>query len=71
MINIQKDILTYLKQGGRLTVKTAIMMFHTTELRKIVSRLRELGHRIGSTWRTDKASDERQVRFKEYYLIAE
>lgn len=71
MINIQKDILTYLKQGGRLTVKTAIMMFHTTELRKIVSRLRELGHRIGSTWRTDKAADGRQVRFKEYYLIAE
>lgn len=71
MINIQKDILTYLKQGGRLTVKTAIMMFHTTELRKIVSRLRELGHRIGSTWRTDKVSDGRQVRFKEYYLITE
>lgn len=44
---------------------------HTTELRKIVSRLRELGHRIGSTWRTDKASDGREVRFKEYYLIAE
>ena len=71
MINIQKGILTYLKQGGRLTVKTAIMMFHTTELRKIVSRLRELGHRIGSTWRTDKASDGREVRFKEYYLITE
>jgi hypothetical protein len=71
MINIQKDILTYLKQGGRLTVKTAIMMFHTTELRKIVSRLRELGHRIGSTWCTDQTSDGRQVRFKEYYLIAE
>lgn len=71
MINIQKDILTYLKQGGRLTVKTAIMMFHTTELRKIVSRLRELGHRIDSTWRTDKASDGREVRFKEYYLITE
>jgi hypothetical protein len=71
MINIQKDILTYLKQGGRLTVKTAIMMFHTTEFRKIVSRLRELGHRIGSTWRTDQTSDGRQVRFKEYYLIAE
>lgn len=71
MINIQKDILTYLKQGGRLTVKTAIMMFSTTELRKIVSRLRELGHRIGSTWRTDKAADGREVRFKEYYLITE
>lgn len=71
MINIQKDVLTYLKQGGRLTVKTAIMMFHTTELRKIVSRLRELGHRIGSTWRTDKASNGREVRFKEYYLITE
>lgn len=67
----QKRILAYFKEGGRLTVNKALYMFSTTELRKIVSRLRQAGHNITSQWRTDTASDGRNVRFKEYYLIAE
>lgn len=67
----QKRILAYFKEGGKLTVNKALHLFSTTELRKIVSRLRQAGHRIGSQWRSDTASDGRNVRYKEYYLIAE
>lgn len=67
----QNKILAYFKEGGRLTVNKALYMFSTTELRKIVSRLRRAGHRIGSQWRSDKASDGRNVRYKEYYLVTE
>jgi hypothetical protein len=41
--NPQREILAYLLAGGRLTVQKASRLFETTELRKIVSRLRRLG----------------------------
>lgn len=63
-----RDILAYLKEGGKLTVNRAIMMFHTTELRKIVSRLRREGYDIRANRCKDKTSDGRTVTFNEYYL---
>lgn len=64
----QNAILAHLLGGGRLTVNKALSMFRTTELRKVVSRLKRAGHDIRSVWRDDVA-DGRKVRYKEYYLI--
>lgn len=67
----QRDILAYFLGGGRLTVQRAFLMFHTTELRKIVSRLRKSGHDIRSKQMSDTTVDGRPVTFKEYYLVHE
>lgn len=63
----QSKILAYLKQGGRLTVQKASYLFSTTELRRIVSRLRERGYPIRDRRLNATLSDGRQVQFKEYY----
>ncbi len=67
----QRDILAYFQQGGKLTVIRAIQMFHTTELRRIVCRLRKQGYPIISKQMSDKTEDGRHVTFKEYYLADE
>lgn len=64
------QILDYLKQGKRLTVQKAIHLFHTTELRLMVSRLKKAGHDIKSVWREEEVHG-RKSRFKEYYLASE
>lgn len=64
----QNKILAYLKQGGRLTVQKAIHLFSTTELRRIVSRLRKRGYPIADRRLNAVTSDGRQTQFKEYYM---
>lgn len=64
----QSKILAYLKQGSRLTVQKAIHLFSTTELRRIVSRLRKRGYPIRDRKLSAILSDGRQASFKEYYL---
>lgn len=64
----QTKILAYLKQGGRLTVQKAIHLFSTTELRRIVSRLRKRGYPIRDWKLSAVLGDGRQAQFKEYYL---
>lgn len=44
----QSKILAYLKAGGKLTVRKAERLYHTTELRRIISRLRKMGYSICS-----------------------
>jgi transcription initiation factor IIE alpha subunit len=65
----KRDILAYLQSGGRLTVNKAIRLFHTTELRKIVSRLRREGWVICADKRNDTTEDGRRVTYNEYYLL--
>jgi hypothetical protein len=65
----KRDILAYLQSGGRLTVNKAIRLFHTTELRKVVSRLRREGWIIAADRRHDKTEDGRAVTYNEYYLV--
>lgn len=67
----QRDILAYFQQGGRLTVQKAFRKFHTTELRKIVSRLRRSGHNIASKAMNDETEDGRKVTYNEYFLNIE
>jgi hypothetical protein len=64
MINKQKQIELYFKAGGTLTVQQAFHMFHTTELRKIVSRLRKNGMNIISELIDALNGDQ----YKEYWL---
>lgn len=62
------EVLWALQSGERLTVQSAFKMFHTTELRKIVSRLRRRGYDIRATKRTRACADGRRVWFHEYFL---
>jgi len=59
----QEGIKKCFEMGGRLTVQAAFHRFRTTELRRIISRLRKAGMNISDEW---KEADG--VRFKEYYL---
>lgn len=68
--NPQREILAYLLGGGRLTVQKASRLFETTELRKIVSRLRRLGQPIEDVKHYDTTRTGRRVQFKEYFMRA-
>lgn len=66
--NPQHEILAYLLKGGRLTVQKAWRMFETSELRRIVSRLKRNGHPIAYAWQYDMTKTGRRVKFKEYFI---
>lgn len=63
----QNKILAYLKAGGRLTVRKAERLYHTTELRRIISRLRKMGYSICSNKQKAVTEDGRPTQFNEYY----
>ena len=62
----QEGIKKCFEMGGRLTVQAAFYRFHTTELRRIISRLRKAGMKIIDEWK-----EANGVRFKEYFLANE
>lgn len=66
--NPQREILSYMLKGGRLTVQKAWRKFNTTELRRIVSRLKRKGYSIVDEWKYSETKDGRKVKFKEYYM---
>lgn len=65
---LQYEVLFALESGERLTVQKCFRIFHTTELRKIVSRLRQRGYDIRATRKFRDAADGRKVWFNEYFL---
>lgn len=66
--NPQREILAYLLAGGRLTVQKAIQMFDTTELRRIVSRLRDRGFPVIADRQCGETKTGRRVWFNEYRM---
>ena len=64
----QRAVLDSLKRGERLTVQKAYRLFRTTELRKIISRLRRVGHIICAKKIHDRSADGRAVTYNEYYM---
>lgn len=64
----QREILAALQRGERLTVQRTFSLFHTTELRKVVSRLRRKGYDIRAERKSKQTIDGRSVTFNEYYL---
>lgn len=66
--NPQREILAYFLGGGKLTVQKAIRMFETTELRRIVSRLKDRGFPVVAETQYDTTKTGRRVRFNEYYM---
>lgn len=64
----QTQILSFLMNGGMLTVTRAQRLFHTTELRRIVSRLRKKGYPICAERQSGMTKDGRAIRYKEYYI---
>ena len=61
----QKNIEDWLKSGKSLTVLECINRFRTTELRKVICRLKKKGMAIVGTWQEEKGN-----RFKRYKLIS-
>ena len=59
----QNKILAYLQAGGRLTVRKAERLYHTTELRRIISRLRKMGYSICSNKQKAVTEDGRPTQF--------
>ena len=64
----QSKILAYFKSGGRLTVRKAERLYQTTELRRIISRLRKMGYSICSNKQRAVTEDGRPTQFNEYYM---
>lgn len=62
------QVLFALLAGEKLTVQKAFRLFHTTELRKIVSRLRRRGYDIKDRMLSAE-TDGRTSHFKEYYMV--
>ena len=67
MIKPQQQILAWLLQGGSLSVQEAFRRFHTTELRKVIDRLRKRGYEIITRWE-DGTRDGRTIRYKRYSI---
>lgn len=67
-IDPQRQILAYFIGGGSLTVKKAWQLFGTTELRKVVSRLKDKGYPISSEWITDTSARGVTNRIKLYRM---
>lgn len=68
--NPQREILAYLLGGGRLTVQKAIRLFDTTELRRIVSRLKDRGFPVVSEKQYGETKTGRRVQYNEYFIQA-
>lgn len=64
-------MLAYLIQGGMLSVRKAERLFHTTELRRIVSRLRRKGYAICGKPTGYMTDDGRKVIYNEYFISDE
>lgn len=63
-------VLKYLQSHrGGLTVKGCGEMLGTTELRKIVSDLKDAGWIIGDVWETGTNRYGETTRYKRYFLL--
>ena len=74
MKSIRYEILEHFLSGCTLTVTQAILTYHTTELRKIVSDLRAEGYEISDEWMTNDVDVEYEEaktkkRWKEYFIM--
>ena len=63
----QKQILDYYLSGGTLTVLEAWRRFHTSELRRVNSRLKDQGYNIVG----DFVNPEEGAPYKVYRLLTE
>lgn len=63
MNNPQKAVADYLKTGKSLTVLECWQLFKTTELRRIISRLKQEGMAIIAQWEKGP-QNEKYKRYK-------
>ena len=54
--------------GQPVIICTSPKIYHTTELRRIISRLRKMGYSICSTKQKAVTEDGRPTQFNEYYM---
>lgn len=70
MSNVQR-VVEYLRKNKSLTVVEAQRELGTTELRKIISTLRDRGYEIKDEWVEGTNRFGYATRFKRYYLLRE
>lgn len=63
----QQKIKECLLLGMSLTVKDCLKLTHSTEMRRIISRLRKSGMNIGDKW----CHDSYGHKYKSYFLVKE
>lgn len=63
----QEQVKRHLQAGLKITVQQCLRLYHTTELRRIVSRLRKNGMNIIS----DPFIENGRVKYHIYYLAKE
>ena len=61
----QKFVLSHLKAGRSITVKECYFLYHTFDLRRIISRLKQEGHDIEGKFETSPDGSE---TYKRYHL---
>ena len=66
-MTITQKILNHFQEGNQLTVLDALRLFHTTELRKIVSTLKDRGHSIKARPVVVDTADGRKATVNCYY----
>ncbi|OYQ72308.1 hypothetical protein B9T20_09995 [Wohlfahrtiimonas sp. G9077] len=64
-IGKREQILMYLEAGNRISVHSAKVLFHTTELRSRISELKRRGHNITSEY---VKCPKTGAIFKEYWI---
>jgi len=63
----QHKIKECLLSGMSLTVKDCLKLTHSTEMRRIISRLRKSGMNISDKW----CQDSQGHKYKSYFLVKE
>lgn len=68
---IEEKILAFMRKHNGITVKTCQDKLGTTELRKMVSNLKNKGYKIGDVWEYGFNRYGIPTRWKRYFLINE
>lgn len=68
---LEDKVLAFMKANKGITVKTCQEKIGTTELRKIISNLKDKGYNIGDVWEDGANRYGIATRWKRYFLINE
>lgn len=69
---LEQEVVKYMRKNKKgLTVVMCQELLGTTELRKVVSDLKDKGFSIGNIWEEGYNRYGNKVRYKRYFLLGE
>lgn len=71
MTYFEDKVLDYLRHNDGITVKSCEKNLGTTELRKVISMLRDKGYKITDIWESGCNRFGISTRWKRYFLLEE